>query len=221
MHCIVKPLIWLPDAVNAPPLSPTGREHVAACLRSLQQGRRVGFPHSRRVDRVGARCHELFIQDSKRAWGIIVRADRDAVIVVAVFRRTKLRLSTAVIRACQRRLSAYDAAAPTPESLGTTAWRTGSAGWRAGSADDFLSCSDTELALMEFRLALQRLLRTSRRERGITQAALARELSTSQSRVAKIETGAPGVSLDLLIRAVLMAGGTRGELARAISSGGT
>lgn len=209
MVYVVNPLIWRPDAVNAPPLSPAVRDEVTECLRSLQRGRRVGFPHSRLAPRVGSRCHELFVRDGNRAWVIIVRIDRDAVIVAAVFHRRKTRTSAAVIRGCQRQLAAYDAAA------------AGANGWRTGSVDDFLTCTDTETALIDIRFALQQLLRTLRSEHGVTQAALASRLSTSQSRVAKIETGAPDVSLDLLIRAILIVGGTRGEVARAIAARGT
>jgi hypothetical protein len=49
-----------------------------------------------------------------------------------------------------------------------------------------------------------------RRERkGVTQSRLAKELGSSQSRVAKMEGGDPSVSLDLLIRALLVVGATR------------
>jgi alkylhydroperoxidase/carboxymuconolactone decarboxylase family protein YurZ len=43
-------------------------------------------------------------------------------------------------------------------------------------------------------------------------------MKSSQSRVAKIETGDPSVSLDLLVRAVLSAGATKKEIARALAA---
>jgi len=46
---------------------------------------------------------------------------------------------------------------------------------------------------------------------------MARLLKSSQSRVAKIETGDASVSLDLLIRSLIALGATRGELGRIIA----
>nr|WP_253274210.1 hypothetical protein [Myxosarcina sp. GI1] len=43
-------------------------------------------------------------------------------------------------------------------------------------------------------------------------------MGSSQSRVAKIESGDPSVSLDLIVRALLTAGATRQELAQVIMS---
>jgi hypothetical protein len=43
-------------------------------------------------------------------------------------------------------------------------------------------------------------------------------MRSSQSRVAKIETGDQSVSLDLIVRALLAAGGTRQELQRAFGA---
>ncbi|HLA82604.1 MAG TPA: transcriptional regulator, partial [Thermoleophilia bacterium] len=45
----------------------------------------------------------------------------------------------------------------------------------------------------------------------------AKRLKSSQSRVAKMETGDPSVSLDLLVRSLLTLGASRRELARIIS----
>jgi predicted transcriptional regulator len=46
--------------------------------------------------------------------------------------------------------------------------------------------------------------------------ALARQLGSSQSRVAKLEAADPSVSLDLLIRALLTVGASRKDVAAAI-----
>lgn len=43
-------------------------------------------------------------------------------------------------------------------------------------------------------------------------------MKSSQSRVATIEAGDPSVSLDLLVRAVLSAGATKKEVARALAA---
>jgi|SRR5215208_2341622 len=95
--------------------------------------------------------------------------------------------------------------------------RLQAAGWEVGSARDFLGLSDEEAALVEMRLALSASLRERRARAGLTQAALARRLGSSQSRVAKMEAGDPSVSLELLIRALLAAGATKRDVAQALT----
>lgn len=90
------------------------------------------------------------------------------------------------------------------------------AGWTIGSAADFLDLSPEEAALIEMRLALSVGLRERRERAGLTQAALARRIGSSQSRVAKMEAGDPTVSLDLLIRGLLAVGVTRREVGRVL-----
>jgi ribosome-binding protein aMBF1 (putative translation factor) len=75
-------------------------------------------------------------------------------------------------------------------------------GWRIGSAEEFLDLSPAETALIETKLALSRSLRDRRAAKGLSQAALAKRLSSSQSRVAKMEAGDATVSIDLLLRAL-------------------
>jgi DNA-binding XRE family transcriptional regulator len=87
------------------------------------------------------------------------------------------------------------------------------AGWRIGTVDEFLGLSKQESALVEVKLRLARRLRALRAQRGLSQAAVAKLVRSSQSRVAKMETGDPSVSLDLLIRALLALGISREELA--------
>ena len=97
--------------------------------------------------------------------------------------------------------------------------RLEAAGWKVGSAREFLGLSDEESALIEVKLELGRAVRAERTRRGMTQAALARELGSSQSRVAKMETGDPSVSLDLLVRSLFRLGASRRDLARYLSAG--
>ena len=91
------------------------------------------------------------------------------------------------------------------------------AGWRVGSAQEFLGLSDVEAALVELKLSLSRGLRQRRTRRKITQAQLARLVRSSQSRVAKMESGDPTVSIDLLVRSFLATGATQKELGRLIA----
>lgn len=91
------------------------------------------------------------------------------------------------------------------------------AGWAVGSAAEFLRLSPEEAALVEMRLALSTSLRERRQQAHLTQSALAKRLGSSQSRVAKMEAGDPTVSLDLLVRALLVLGATQREVARALT----
>ena len=91
------------------------------------------------------------------------------------------------------------------------------AGWRVGSVQEFLGLSDVEAALVELKLSLSRGLRQRRTRRKITQAQLARLVRSSQSRVAKMESGDPTVSIDLLVRSFLATGATQKELGRLIA----
>ena len=90
------------------------------------------------------------------------------------------------------------------------------AGWRSGSVKDFLGLSDEEAALVEMRLALSRYLRQRRIDGGLSQSDLAARMGSSQSRVAKMEAADSTVSLDLLIRSLLMLGASARDIARAI-----
>jgi len=90
------------------------------------------------------------------------------------------------------------------------------AGWRVGSTSDFLDLSEAEAALVEMKIKLGDLARTTRIRRRISQEKLALWLSSSQSRVSKIERGHASVSLDLAIRTLLILGVTAGAMAAVI-----
>lgn len=89
-------------------------------------------------------------------------------------------------------------------------------GWAVGDAAAFLKLTPEESALVDMRLALSRSLRERRLDAGVTQTGLAKQLGSSQSRVAKLEAGDPSVSLELLIRALLAVGASRKDVAHAI-----
>jgi len=91
-------------------------------------------------------------------------------------------------------------------------------GWKIGSAKEFLGLSEEESSYIELKIKLSTNLRKLRTEQNLTQVELAKILRSSQSRVAKIETGDPSVSLDLIIRSLLALGTSQKEIARAISS---
>jgi ribosome-binding protein aMBF1 (putative translation factor) len=89
-------------------------------------------------------------------------------------------------------------------------------GWRVGSAADFLGLTPEEAALVETKLALSEALRAQRTAQHLSQAALAKRLKSSQSRVAKMEAADASVSIDLLLRAVYSLGATPRDVARAL-----
>jgi len=91
-------------------------------------------------------------------------------------------------------------------------------GWEVGSTEEFLELSEEELAYIELKISLSRLTKELRVKRQLTQQQTADLISSSQSRVAKIEAGDPSVSVDLQIRSLLALGASKEELAEAIMS---
>ena len=91
-------------------------------------------------------------------------------------------------------------------------------GWKVGTAQEFLHLSTEEAAYIDLKARLAIGLRERRRSRSLTQGDLAKRLQSRQSRIAKMEAGDPSVSLDLLIRSLLILGTSRRELLRIISA---
>ena len=91
-------------------------------------------------------------------------------------------------------------------------------GWKIGSAEDFLDLTPEEAAYIELKLRLGDNLKQRRVQRRMTQIDLAKRLKSSQSRVAKMESGDPSVSLDLLIRSLLVLGASNRDLGKLVAS---
>jgi len=91
-------------------------------------------------------------------------------------------------------------------------------GWKIGDTKEFLGLSDEEMAYIEIKLALSSRVRELRKERKLTQEQTAKLIGSSQSRVAKIESGDPAVSIDLQVKSLIALGASREELAEAIRS---
>jgi transcriptional regulator with XRE-family HTH domain len=81
-----------------------------------------------------------------------------------------------------------------------------------GNAWAFLKLSEEEGRLVELKLALIEAVRKSRAKRKLSQIELAQRMKSSQSRVAKIESADPSVSLDLIVRALIASGATTREI---------
>ena len=90
-------------------------------------------------------------------------------------------------------------------------------GWKFGTAEDFLNLSNDESVYIDLKLNLCNNLRELRKKYNLTQSQLAKLIHSSQSRVAKMEHGDPTVSIDLIIRTLIILGASNKDLAKAIS----
>ena len=92
------------------------------------------------------------------------------------------------------------------------------AGWKVGTVREFVGLSESDSAYIEIKLRLSKALANQRARRRLTQVEAAKVLRSSQSRVAKMETGDPSVSTDRLIRSLLRLGATRKEVGRVLGA---
>ncbi len=91
------------------------------------------------------------------------------------------------------------------------------AGWRVGAASDFLELSPEEEMYVELKVSLSQYLKKLRTQNHLTQGELARKINSSQSRIAKMESGDPSVSIDLLIRSLFALGSTQRDIVKALA----
>jgi DNA-binding XRE family transcriptional regulator len=90
--------------------------------------------------------------------------------------------------------------------------RLEAAGWMMGDYGDFLGLTEVERQHVELRIALCTGIKRLRAAKGLTQKALGKMIDSTQSRVAKVETGTVEVSLDLMFRAFFAVGGKLEDL---------
>lgn len=86
------------------------------------------------------------------------------------------------------------------------------AGFRIGDAADFLGLTDEERQIVELRVSISRAVRRRREDVGLSQTDLAHRMRPSQSRIAKVEAGSDGMSLDLMFRSLFAVGGSLGDV---------
>lgn len=103
-----KSLVWLRGEVKSPPFSKEARIEAGVLLRQLQLGVKLRLPHSRPMPSIGARCHELRINDVDTTWRIIYRIDPDAILILDVFSKKTPQTPQDVVENCKRRLRQYD-----------------------------------------------------------------------------------------------------------------
>lgn len=92
------------------------------------------------------------------------------------------------------------------------------AGWKVGSTSEFLELSDTESMLIDMKLSLAKTVKEMRQSQGMTQAQLASLISSSQSRIAKIEAADSSVSIELLMKCLAAMGASRPQIGDVIGN---
>jgi DNA-binding XRE family transcriptional regulator len=155
----------------------------------LQQREPLSVPHSGPMPAIGGQCHELRVDDTEVTWRIVSAGSRR------------------IARLCPAR------SRPMKRDKKTRLERVG---WAVSSTAEFLQLDPPEARLIELKLALAAGVRRLRERRGMTQAALAKRLGSSQSRVAKMEAGDASVSFDLMIRTLLGIGAGPADIAKLI-----
>jgi phage-related protein len=103
-----KPLRWLHGEVKTPPMSLEARREMGMLLRELQDGELLSMPHSRPMRTIGARCHELRVNDQNKTWRLIYRIEANAIVILDIFEKKTTQTPHEVIKACQRRLRNYE-----------------------------------------------------------------------------------------------------------------
>lgn len=87
-------------------------------------------------------------------------------------------------------------------------------GWVTGDAADLFGLTPEEARLIDLKLALRASIKEERKRQGLTQEELAEAMGSSQSRLAKIERGDPSVSIDLLLKALMVLGMTNKQISK-------
>jgi len=90
-------------------------------------------------------------------------------------------------------------------------------GWKFGGVEDFLGLTDEELEYIEVKITLSKMVKDYRESRGLAQVDAAEILESSQSRLSKIETADPTVSIDLQIKSLLALGATKEDIGQKIA----
>ncbi len=105
-----KPLRWMLDTLQSPPVGRAARVEAGVLLRRIQRGESVGMPDSRPMPSIGRRVHELRVDDreTRKTWRIVYRIDPEAILVVHWFEKKTQTTTRRVIDLCKKRLGDYD-----------------------------------------------------------------------------------------------------------------
>jgi predicted XRE-type DNA-binding protein len=91
-------------------------------------------------------------------------------------------------------------------------------GWRVGSVEDFLGLSHAEVEIIDMHIRLVDDIKRRLEDRDLSQAALAKQLGTSASRLSNMLAGRQ-VSTDALVRALFILGASSKEVGKVIGGG--
>ena len=100
-----------------------------------------------------------------------------------------------------------------------TGRRTAVSRWREGTVQEFVGLTREEAVLVRTKAALAVFLQQRRKQKGWSQTVLAERLGSGQSRVAKMEAAQPSVSLDLLVKALLIVGAAVADIGAVMATG--
>ena len=104
-----KPLVWMHGEITTPPFSENARIEAGYLLRQVQKGLKLSLPQSRPMPSIGARCHELRINDENLTWRIIYRIYTDAILILEVFEKKTNKTPKSIIDICKQRIKRYEA----------------------------------------------------------------------------------------------------------------
>ena len=214
-----KPLVWMHGEITTPPFSANARIEAGYLLRQVQKGIKLSLPQSRPMPSIGARCHELRINDENLTWRIIYRIYTDAILILEVFEKKTSKTPKSILEICKQRIQLYQADVKEWKNKMDKKKKEAleSKAYKVGSVEEFLGLSAEESEYIELKLALSDALAKRRKKSNLTQAQLAKMLKSSQSRVAKMEKGDPTVSVDLLVKSLLAMGANKKSIAKAIA----
>ena len=103
-----KALVRLTE-IKTPPMSKQVRREAGYLLRMLQEGEKIGMPHSRPMTTIGRGCHELRISDEQETWRIVYHIGTTEIVVLHAFKKKTPKTSQSMIDLCKERLKAYKA----------------------------------------------------------------------------------------------------------------
>lgn len=104
-----KPLVWMHGEITTPPFSANARIEAGYLLRLVQKGLKLSLPQSRPMPSIGARCHELRINDENLTWRIIYRIYTDAILILEVFEKKTSKTPKSILEICKQRIKLYQA----------------------------------------------------------------------------------------------------------------
>jgi len=103
-----KPLVWLKGEITSPPFSANARIEAGYLLRQIQKGINLSLPQSRPMQSIGARCHELRINDENITWRIVYKIYNDAILILEIFEKKTNKTPISIIDVCKKRIKLYD-----------------------------------------------------------------------------------------------------------------